>query len=258
MCTLAIYFRVSPEFPVVVAANRDEFYDRRAAAPMELEQDPWIVGGHDVVAGGTWLGVNGYGVLAGLLNRRSNRPLDSTLRSRGLLCLDMLREVSVQAASVLLQRQPADGYNPFNLLLASASAAYVAGNISGSMVLTQLQPGLHLLTNLEVNDFECPRIAKSYALFDAARGLLKEGAIAALPARLRQILSDHSTPLDPRSLGPPNNLCVHTEHFGTRSSTVLIYSARTQRYRMWYADGAPCAAEYREVALPHAAAPGQR
>jgi hypothetical protein len=56
--------------------------------------------------------------------------------------------------------------------------------------------------------------------------------------------------LDPRAPLPLNNLCVHTEHFGTRSSTVLLYSAREQRFRMWHAAGPPCRVEYAEVELP--------
>jgi uncharacterized protein with NRDE domain len=118
------------------------------------------------------------------------------------------------------------------------------------MVVTALQPGLHLLTNLELNDPECPRIAKSYALFDAVGQHLEEGDLDALLAALRTILSDHSTPLDPRSERLPNNLCVHTDRYGTRSSTVLIYVQRERRFRMWHADGAPCQTAFVEVELP--------
>jgi hypothetical protein len=67
---------------------------------------------------------------------------------------------------------------------------------------------------------------------------------------LRAILSDHSTPLDPRSNGPPNNLCVHTERFGTRSSSLLVYLARERRFRFWHANGPPCQVAYTEVSLP--------
>ncbi len=250
MCTLAIYFQLSAEFPVVVAANRDEFYRRPARPPAASGTDPWIVAGSDSVAQGTWLGVNAHGLIAGLLNRRTAAAIDPTRRSRGLLCLEALHAPSVDAAATRACDEPALRYNPFNLLLASPRAACVVGNVSTTMVCTALQPGLHVLTNLEVNDFECPRIAKSYALFDACRHLLNDPTLDLLLARLREILSDHSTPLDPRSSQPPNNLCVHTAEFGTRSSTLLAYSARTGRFRMWHADGPPCQTEYTEVILP--------
>jgi uncharacterized protein with NRDE domain len=250
VCTLAIYFQASDELPVVVAANRDEFYERPAAPPVPLAGEPWIVAGRDLVAGGTWLGVNGHGVVAGIVNRRSHTMPDPARRSRGQLCLDVLRAASVATARLYVERDPGTLYNPFNLLIASPSTASVTGNASGTMSSTLLTPGVHLLTNLELNDFECPRIAKSHTLFDAARRHLRADGIAKLLPALRAILSDHSTPLDPRSDGPPNNLCVHTERFGTRSSSILMYVAREGRFRFWHANGPPCQAEYGEVPLP--------
>jgi uncharacterized protein with NRDE domain len=254
VCTLAIYFHTSPEFPVVVAANRDEFYERPATPPLRLLHDPWVVAGQDVRAGGTWLGVNAHDMVAGILNRRTSTPPDPNRRSRGLLCLEVLQEPSVATACARVLRDPGNSYNPFNLLIAAPDAACVMGNISGALVETGLDPGLHLLTNLELNDPECPRIAKSYRLFDAVRSTLAQDSLDRFLRGLRTILSDHSTPLDPRADGPPNNLCVHTERFGTRSSTVLVYSARERRFRMWHAAGAPCQTEYAEIALPAAAA----
>ena len=259
MCTLAIYFHTSPEFPVVVAANRDEFYDRPATAPGAIPNAPWIVAGQDLTAGGTWLGLNAHNVVAGLLNRRTGQPPDPTRRSRGLLCLDVLQHASVAAAAAAVCADRGDRYNPFNLLIASPDAACVIGNVTGSMVVTPLPPGLHVLTNLELNDAECPRIAKSYRLFDDARRLLGAGSLPEFRGVLGEILADHSTPLDPRSQGMPNNLCVHSERFGTRSSTVLIHAASTRRFRMWHADGPPCRTAYTEVSLPlpDSAGPGQ-
>jgi len=250
VCTLAIYFQMSDAFPLVVAANRDEFYERPARPPARLVDDPWIVAGYDVQAGGTWLGVNACALVAGLLNRRSATAPDPSRRSRGLLCLEALHQRSVNAARSLVQRQLGSSYNPFNLLIAAPDAACVIGNKSGEMLVTPLAPGLHLLTNLELNDPECPRIAKSYGLFEEAQSALSESTVDRFLSALRTILSDHSTPLDPRAPLPPNNLCVHTEYFGTRCSTVLIYSARTQRFRMWHAPGPPCQTQYAEVELP--------
>ncbi len=253
MCTLAVYFQVSRTYPLVVAANRDEFYDRAAAPPLPLLGDPWAVGGRDLVAGGTWLGVNAAGLVAGLVNRRTGTAPDPTRRSRGLLCLRALAAATVAAAREEVLRESGAAYNPFNLLLAAPDAACVVGNHSGSMRPTALPPGVHLLTNLDLNDPACPRIAKSHALFAAAARQLAEPTPAAFIDAARAILSDHSTPLDPRADGPPNNLCVHTARFGTRSSTLLVFDAAAGRFRMWHADGAPCATVYDEVALPDGA-----
>ena len=85
MCTLAIYFQMTDDYPIVIAANRDEYLDRPAAKPTTLCARPHVVGGKDLRAGGTWLGVNEYGLVAGLLNRRTEAPPNPDARSRGLL-----------------------------------------------------------------------------------------------------------------------------------------------------------------------------
>ena len=80
MCTLAIYFQTNTEYPVVVAANRDEFYNRPTITPTQLVDEPWVVAGRDAVAGGTWLGVNAHNLVVGVLNRRTAKAPDPTLR----------------------------------------------------------------------------------------------------------------------------------------------------------------------------------
>src|SRR5437016_3930631 len=98
MCTLAIYFRVFREYPVVIAANRDEFFARPTIGPTVIARNPEVVGGKDLQAGGTWLGINDRGIVAGLLNRRSDLPARPDAHSRGLLCLQALSHASVDEA----------------------------------------------------------------------------------------------------------------------------------------------------------------
>ena len=255
MCTLALYFHRSRRYPLVVAANRDEFLDRPATAPTCIHESPWVVAGLDLTAGGTWFGVNQYGLLVGLLNRRTAAPVDPLRRSRGLLCLETLDHTDVAGAMQAVSAGHADDYNPFNLLVASPESAFVAQNIGGQVRVTHLEPGLHLLTNLDLNDPTCPRIAKSHSLFEAAGEHLDRDDPQTAVARLRAVLSDHSTPLDPRTIGPPNNLCVHLGPYGTRSSSVAIYSAADHRWRFFYADGPPCTHPYAELVLPHRGRP---
>src|SRR5277367_3022593 len=159
MCTLAIYFRTFADYPVVVAANRDEYLARAAVPPVTLNDDPQVVGGKDLRAGGTWLGINEHGLVAGLLNRRTADygPADPNLRSRGLLCLEALRQSTATAAARFVERERGADYNAFNLLIASREAAFVAYNRGGEVEVVELTSGLHLLTNLDADDFECPR-----------------------------------------------------------------------------------------------------
>ena len=99
MCTLAIYVRTFPDFPLVVAANRDEFLARPTSAPTLLDRDAAIFGGRDDLAKGTWLAVTRRGMVGALLNRRSEEPPDPRRRSRGQLCVDMLRADSANGVA---------------------------------------------------------------------------------------------------------------------------------------------------------------
>ncbi len=246
MCTLAVYVRCTSGLPLLVAANRDEFLDRPTADPHLLLADPWVVGGQDLSAGGTWFGVNAAGMVVGLLNRRRPGGPDATLQSRGLLTLAILQEPGVAAARRTLQSIDGGAYNAFNLLIADRDEALVVTNRGGAMQVTTLDPGVHLLTNLELNDPTCPRIAKSWQRF---RALDLAGAAdpTTLLPDLRTILADHSTALDPRA-EVIDTLCVHLPGYGTRSSSIVAAAGGCLRF--WHAPGPPCRTEYREVPLP--------
>jgi len=251
MCTLALYFRASNAFPLVIAANRDEFYERPTLAPGLIAHDPDVVAGLDLQAGGTWLGTNEHGLSVGILNRRNAEGPDPTRKSRGLLCLELLQTRGPDEAERLLRSRRAADYNWFNLLVADREQAFVAGNHHDEMSVRRLESGLYVLTNLEVDDFTCPRIAKCYARFQAVTLPDRASGLPALAAALREILSDHELPLDPRLAVPLNTLCIHTPAYGTRSSTLIVHHA-CGRVEYLHADGPPCQAAYQPVELPWA------
>ena len=87
------------------------------------------------------------------------------LRSRGLLCLDALRHRTAAEAATFVRSQRGEDYNAFNLLVASREEAFVAYNRGGGLELVNLTPGMHLLTNVDLNDFECPRISRAHDRF---------------------------------------------------------------------------------------------
>jgi uncharacterized protein with NRDE domain len=250
MCTLAIYFQATDSYPVVIAANRDEFLERPASPPTTLSERPWIVGGKDLRAGGTWLGINQYGMVAGLLNRRSETPANPRLRSRGLLCLDALKCASAEAAARLVEGLSGGDYNPFNLLVASREHAYVAYNRDERIDVMELAAGLHLLTNLNLDDFECPKISGAFGKFAAlgADPQFRRDPISRR-ADLARVLADHRTQLDPRS-GRPNSLCVHLGVFGTRCSSLIFVGADSSAISHYFAPGPPCSTAYEAAAVP--------
>lgn len=250
VCTLAIYFRCSEAIPLLVAANRDEFLSRPTAEPRLISDRPWVVAGQDLSAGGTWLGVNEHGTVVGLLNRRNPDGPDPNRRSRGLLCLEALQAGGPDAVLRGLRRERADAYNWFNLLVAAPDQAVVVSNRRAKLAVTPLDAGVHVLTNLDVNDPACPRIAKSHRLFAALALPGDPSGIPALLSSLRGILADHAVPLDPRTNDAADTLCVHLPGYGTRSSTILAYGAAERRFRYWCTAGPPCTSDYVEVPLP--------
>jgi uncharacterized protein with NRDE domain len=250
VCTLAAFVRVFPAYPLVVAANRDEYLDRPATPPTLLrEAAPRAMGGRDLRANGTWLGVNEARVVVGVLNRRSPAPPDPARRSRGQLAVELLGYESASAAAVHAAGEPFERYNPFNLLIADPSAAFaVTHPHDGPLRSTPLEPGLHLLTNLDVNDSTCPRIAVSCRRFAAAGDAFAgDGGVDAFVRGLRDVLADHATALDPRG---PGSLCVHAGPFGTRSSSVLLVPPAGRPVRYLHADGPPCRTPFAPVPLP--------
>src|SRR5438552_11375120 len=104
MCLLAVLFHAHPEAPVVIAANRDERYARAAEAVQVLRPSaPRILGGRDVLAGGTWLAVNEHGVYAGVTNRPAPTGRDPSRRSRGELPLALAGHTRARDAGVAFQ-----------------------------------------------------------------------------------------------------------------------------------------------------------
>ena len=145
-----------------------------------------------------------------------------------------------------LRHADGEAYNGFNMLVADARQAFVATNPGASVQLDGLDAGVHVLTNLALNDPTCPRIAKSSQLFRAVR-VPGASELDSVVAELRAILSDHATALDPRA-AVIDTLCVHLPGYGTRSSSIVaITAAGCMRY--WHAAGPPCRTPYEELTL---------
>ena len=125
-------FQVVPGAPLIVAANRDERLDR-PAIPMTVlrPSDPRILGGQDLLAGGTWLAVNEHGVVAGLTNQPSADGRDPTKRSRGELPLAFaVHRTATEAVDAVIADLDPAAYNPCWMLVGDRDALFAIG-ISG-------------------------------------------------------------------------------------------------------------------------------
>ncbi len=241
VCTLAIYFRMFPRYPLLLAANRDEQYDRPSAPPQLFGNKPKIVAGRDLRAGGTWLGANEHGVLAAILNRRENgHPVALPgVRSRGLLCMDLLSRPSAADAHAFM-RNHRSAYNPFTAVVADRHEAYVSYNAGEEIVMQRLEPGLHVFSSAAEFDLHSAKADRAYSLFgqvgEELRRTGNEG-IGRLTA-LHSALGDHSLPAG--STDPGDAICVHRERSGTVSSSIVRFSPSDSCFEMFHCSGMPC------------------
>ena len=240
MCIMAVMHQTVPNYPIVIAANRDEYYSRAALGPRVLQQSPTIWGGRDQQANGSWLGVNAYGLVVGLTNRRMSeeQPHDEKRRSRGLLCLDALRLRRPEEVVSWLAGEPDDRYNPFNLLVMDAEAAlWIAYDDKPSF--TWLEPGLHILANRDLNDTESLRVQRARNLITPFQSC----SLDALIPHLQCVCRDHQDDAADRDA-----LCMHRDEtqYGTVSSSILTLTPALKRSRYLYADGHPCATAYQD------------
>ena len=154
MCTLAILRRPGHDWPVAIAANRDEMIGRPWLGPGRhwLER-AHVTAGQDALAGGSWLGVNDDGVCAGILNRTGALGPAAGKRSRGELVLDALDHADAAAAAMALADIDGKAYRPFNLVVADSEEAFWLRHDGGKApVFHPLPEGLSMFTARERND----------------------------------------------------------------------------------------------------------
>ena len=156
MCLLLLQYRTVAAAPVLVAANREEYFGRKATVPCIQAGSPRVLCGSDQQAGGTWLGVNQHGLVVGVTNRlKSNLP--DHPRSRGLLCRDLLDCTSAaEATAQAIAELETGNYAGANYACFDAKTAAVVHG-GDSLKVVELDAGVHILTNGDVDDRSDPR-----------------------------------------------------------------------------------------------------
>lgn len=246
MCTIAFLLGVA-DAPLVIAANRDELYARPTRAPERIA--PGVVGGVDVISGGTWLAVHRGGRFAAVTNQRALAAPPPGLRSRGLA----VRELAMaDDPDAYVDALDARAYASMNLAWGDAERVRLAYcRVTGEKQIVELAPGIHVLCNDRLGAPGFPRGARLHdAIAPHVRAPWPE-----LSRTIERALGDHTrvaladTPEShlPRELARElTATCIHSERYGTRSSTVVAFDRGGVRAYL-HADGPPCTTPFADL-----------
>jgi uncharacterized protein with NRDE domain len=226
MCLIVLAWHASAAFPLVVAANRDEWRERPAEAAHWWPDHPDLLAGRDLQAGGTWMGVTRAGRFAAVTNFRDPSDKRSSARSRGGLVTEFLlgRDSPRRFLASLSQR--VRDYNGFNLVLGDGESLFYYGSREGEA--RPIEPGVHGLSN-HLLDEPWPKVVRGRARMTAALA-----ASDPLPA-LFEMLSDTTASGDDEL--PATGVGIEWERrlspalivgrdYGTRASTLVTLSSR--------------------------------
>jgi uncharacterized protein with NRDE domain len=230
MCLILFAHKVHPDYPLVLAANRDEAYGRATAPAAFWDDHPQIYGGRDLAQGGTWLGITRGGRIAAVTNFRDAYAARDTTRSRGELVSSFLRGGQPAADYVNRVEREAHGYNGFNLIAGDLDELHYLSNRGGRA--SAIAPGIHGLSNHLLNT-PWPKVERGKEiladllqqevqdLIDGLFAVLMDRAIAPDAA-----LPDTGVGLPRERVLSPAFIISPT--YGTRSSTVLLVDQHGQ------------------------------
>ena len=228
MCLIVLAWRTHPDYPLVVAANRDEFFARPSAPAGFWPDAPEILAGRDLEAGGTWLGVSRRQRFAALTNFREGGQQLVDAPSRGALVADFLAaENDPETFLDALTRRQAD-FNGFNLFVGDGQRlGYYSNRGPGPRWLA---PGIYGLSN-HLLDTPWPKLAAAKTAFANALEHLPDSA------RLFELLADQEIVADTHlpETGVPlqwerilSAIFVSSPEYGTRASTLMTMNRSGQ------------------------------
>jgi transport and Golgi organization protein 2 len=255
MCTLAILRRPEHMWPVIIGANRDEMIGRPARPPARHWPDrPEVVAGLDELAGGSWLGVNDWGVAAAVLNRHGSLGPAEGQRSRGELVLEALDHPDAVAAAEALSHLDPTAYRTFNLIVADNRDAFWLRHADGKNIdAWPIAEGLSLIDSGELNRPNNRRVTLATPLFRAAQPPDPDSDAWSEWETL--LSNDESPPGEP----PESALRFRTGHgYGTVSSALIALPATgadERRPRFRYAQWQPAPLPWADVSGPPGALP---
>ncbi len=261
MCTVIILRRPRHKWPFIMGANRDEMADRAWRPPARHWPDrEEVVAGLDLLAGGSWLGVNDAGVVAGVLNREGSLGPETGRRSRGELVLEALDHADAADAAKALSDLDPRSYRSFNMVVADNRDAFwlrgLGQTVQEQVEVLPIPPGISMITALDRNDPKSARIRAYLPRFERAAPPDPDASGAASFADWERLLASRVSEAAEAGLneaGAAGAMCIVTPGgFGTVSSSIIALPAPEPAGKkpVWrFAAGRPGEVAYEPVAL---------
>lgn len=260
MCTLILLYKMLEDYPVILAENRDIFMGTGEIPPHIASVNPRVYCAKDKKSGGTWFGLNGYGVAAGLTNLYSNTGEIKPVDSIGRLFVEALKQPDAEEVSRYLQDRFIPGkYRKANILAADENSAILT-MCDKSIDAIRLSPGIHVLTNYNLKhkpekSDDIDTFVDSVHRRDQAIKLLKyygirdKKDIDDVIRVLQRVLSDHENAGNVVSVGDYFKICCHGDpeiyDWETKSSSIAALSKNgIEKSMYFYCPGNPCTVAY--------------
>lgn len=232
MCILFIAVKQHPQYPLIIAANRDEFHQRPTAISDYWKEHPALLAGRDLTALGTWMGINTNGRIAALTNIRAPGTDKKDAVTRGELVTNFL--ISNQSASKYLNKlqNTHQNYNGYNLLFGQYDNLRVYNSFENTT--HTLEAGVYGLSNASLNS--------PWPKLDAGRSALAnycQHADILSHEHLFELLTNKRAAKDEdlpqtgisieweRML---SSIFIQSDDYGTRSSTILLINKDKHAY----------------------------
>jgi len=223
MCIILFSYKSHPRYKLILASNRDEFYERPTKPLTEWDENTNILAGKDEMSHGTWMGVTKNGRYSALTNYRDLSRIKDGAPSRGLLVSNFLEKPDQPEKYMEKIKKTTLLYNDFNLLVGDENDLFYYSNVSNEII--KIEKGIHGLSNHLINT-SWPKVKKGKEELKKLTETNEEVNINAI----LNLLNDTSIPPDTqlpdtgvgleweRALSP---IFIKTEKYGTRASSVL-------------------------------------
>jgi len=238
MCVTIILKNYLKNIPLIIGNNRDELSSRNFTPPCVISESPYIVGGIDLLKGGTWLGINEKNIVINILNKFKNSRNffgSDKYKSRGILVSNLLKLDSIEKVLQYIDSISLYEYLPFFLIVADKKKVFFVEYDEG-INCREIFDSLFIVGNLNPFETEWAKYKTGYLHFEN----LKDKEINKVLNELKSLLRIHR---GDKNI-PSEDYAVNLGDFCTTSSSILILNSKGKKY--YFANGSPLNTDYQD------------